>query len=186
MAETGNDRRAPMAAAPMKYREDGSADWGNMWDSFCALALDGGPPHRGTMLHARDVVRYETPEYAAVVAEITRGVELVSGLKAEAAEPGWVAVHCGDAAMAAWLGEAVNSENVQARSAGDTLFVPAGDDWTVSGEIKNVITAVAKTTHYWQEHVPPAMRYTLALQLRLETWVARLRRQLWGYRSSPR
>jgi hypothetical protein len=25
---------APMAAAVMKYREDGSVDWGNMWDSF--------------------------------------------------------------------------------------------------------------------------------------------------------
>ncbi len=24
----------PMAAAPMRYRADGSVDWGNMWDDF--------------------------------------------------------------------------------------------------------------------------------------------------------
>lgn len=23
-----------MAAAPMRYRDDGSVDWGNMWDDF--------------------------------------------------------------------------------------------------------------------------------------------------------
>lgn len=176
MAQTTTDRRAPMAAAPMKYRDDGSADWGNMWDSFCVLALDGGPPHRGSMLYAREAVRHDSPEYAAVVAEITRGIALVSGLEATPATPGWIAVHCPDAAMAAWLSEAIAGENVQARSEGATLFVPAADDFSLTGEIKNVITAVAKTTHYWHDHVPPAMKQTLAMQLRLEGWAGKLRR----------
>lgn len=165
-----------MAAAPMKYRDDGSADWGNMWDSFCALALDGGPPHRDTMLHASHDIRHQGEQYTAVVDEIVRGIALVSGLQAAAATPGWIAVDCRDAAMAAWLSEAINGENVQARSQGATLFVPAGDNWQLCGEIKNVITAVAKTTHYWHEHVPPASKQTLALQLLLERWLSRLRR----------
>lgn len=49
------DKCAPMAPAPMKYLADGSVDWGNMWDTFCVLAQDGGPPHRPTMLRARRV-----------------------------------------------------------------------------------------------------------------------------------
>ena len=178
MAANITDRRAPMAAAPMKYGDDGSADWGNMWDSFCALALDGGPPHRATMLHAPQPAHNDSAAYAAVVAEIRRGIELVSGLTTEPGAPGWVAVRCTDAAMAAWLAEAITGENVQARSEGRNLYVPAGEDWALSGEIKNVITAVAKTTHYWGEHVPPAMKQTMALQLRIEHWARSLRRRL--------
>jgi len=178
MDQTIAERRAPMAAAPMKYRDDGSADWGNMWDSFCALALDGGPPHRGTMLYADETAHHDAPSYTAVVAEIVRGIASVSGLQAEPATPGWIAVRCPHSAMAAWLAEAIVGENVQARSERTTLYVPAGDSWTVTGEIKNVVTAVAKTTHYWREHVPPAMKQTLALQQRLEGWASRLRRGL--------
>ena len=53
MASSELDKRAPMAAAPIKYQLDGSVDWGDMWDSFCVLAREGGPPHRGTMLQAQ-------------------------------------------------------------------------------------------------------------------------------------
>jgi hypothetical protein len=38
---TLEDKRAPMASAPMAYNEDGSADRGNMWDSVCVLAQEG-------------------------------------------------------------------------------------------------------------------------------------------------
>lgn len=34
--------RAPMPSAPMKYMPDGKVDWGNMWDTFCELAQEGG------------------------------------------------------------------------------------------------------------------------------------------------
>ena len=34
----------PMPAGPIVYREDGAIDWSNMWDSFCVLAQEGGPP----------------------------------------------------------------------------------------------------------------------------------------------
>jgi sirohydrochlorin cobaltochelatase len=43
-------------------------------------------------------------------------------------------------------------ENVLARREGSTLYLPAGPDFTLGGEIKNVVTVVAKTYHYWLEH----------------------------------
>jgi len=38
----------------------------------------------------------------------------------------------------------------------------------------NVITAVAKTTHYWGEHVPAQVKQTFELQARLERLRARV------------
>lgn len=168
------DKRAPMASAPMKYLPDGSVDWGNMWDTFCVLGKDGGPPHRETMLDAREECDADSDEYRFAVAEISRGIREVSGLEAAAASPGWISVRCGSPGMAHWLCEAIKQENVQARDEGVVLFVPVGASYTVKGEIKNVITAVAKTTHYWQEHVPPDIK----LALRVEEWGRRLRTRL--------
>jgi sirohydrochlorin cobaltochelatase len=155
----------------MRYAPDGQVDWGGMWDTFCALALDGGPPHRGTLLHADEGSDPASPAYLAVVAEIARGIAEVSGLRAAAAEPGWVAVRCDSAAMARWLSEAICRENVAARCSGDRLLVPAGAGFSVKGEVKNVITAVAKTSHYWREHLPEAAKSAMAAQDRLnELW----------------
>jgi sirohydrochlorin cobaltochelatase len=158
------DKRASMASAPMKYNPDGSVDWGNMWDTFCVLASEGGPPHRDTMLLAPPDVDAQSAEYLAVVEEIVRGIREVSGLVAHASEPGWVAVECHSPAMARWLYENIEQENIAAKAEGNLLFVPAGAHFTVKGEIKNVITGVAKTTHYWYEHLPPDVKRTLALQ----------------------
>jgi ABC-type nickel/cobalt efflux system permease component RcnA len=76
--------------------------------------------------------------------------------------------------MASWLSEAIQQENVQARWVGQVLLVPAGETYTLKGEIKNVITAVAKTTHYWQAHLPAEVKYTLAFQ----EWIAGLKPRL--------
>jgi sirohydrochlorin cobaltochelatase len=167
MTETVIDKRAPMASAPMKYRDDGEVDWGDMWDTFCVLALDGGPPHRGTMLYAQEEANTTTPAYQQAVREIIRGIHEVSQLHARPDKPGWMAVQCDSVAHAKWVAEAIREENIQTRSEGTLLFVPVGDYFTVKGEIKNVITAVAKTTHYWIEHLPPDVKRTLALQAQL-------------------
>ena len=66
------------------------------------------------------------------------------------------------------LAEAIEQENVQARWNGVLLLVPVGEYYSVKGEIKNVITAVAKTIHYWQEHLPQEVKSSLALQERIE------------------
>lgn len=158
------DRRAPMAAAPIKYNQDGSVDWGNMWDTFCELAQAGGPPHRGSILEPDEQADPNDPAYQHVVDELIRGIDLVSGLPAQTAAPGWVAISCIDSAMAKWLAEAILAENVRARSDEALLLVPVGAHYTLKGEIKNVITAVAKTTHYWGEHLPSEVKTTLAMQ----------------------
>lgn len=156
MATDSTTSSFPMSSAPMRYGPDGSVDWGTMWDSFCALAQEGGPPHRGAMLRAPDDADPSAPAYQSAVAEIARGIALVSDLRASAASPGWLAVACESDAMAAWLAGAIEAERVQARSDGATLYVPVGEWSDVTKEIKNIITVVAKTTHYWAEHVPAA------------------------------
>lgn len=162
-----SDRRAPMAPAPMKYDDDGSVAWGEMWDSFCILALDGGPPHRATLLRGEPGANPQSTGYQTAAAEIMRGVPLVSGLPVSRAATGWLAVRCHSAGMAQWLADAIIEENVEARAKGETLYLPCGEHFTIKGEIKNVITAVAKTTHYWREHLPPEVKQTLELQARL-------------------
>lgn len=168
MSMSVSDKRAPMASAPMKYAPNGSVDWGNMWDSFCALALDGGPPHRSTMLHPGDTSDPSSLAYQHARDEVCRGVALVSGLATRDYEPGWVAVECASAAQARWLCDAVLGENVAARCEGKLLLLPLGADYRVEYEIKNVVTAAAKTTHYWREHLPAEVKQTLALQCGLE------------------
>ena len=62
-----------------------------------------------------------------------------------------------------------------ARSVGDRVYVPVGADYTVSGEIKNVITAVAKTTHYWADHVPDEVKRAMVIEARIQRITGRLR-----------
>jgi urease accessory protein len=146
---------APMAAAALQYDADGRAAWDRMWSDFCDLALAGGPPHRDGLLEPADLtdVRERPIEYATVTAELARGIELVSGLPVDAgAAQGWVGVACADEAMAVWLLRAIVAENICVRRSGNTLYLPAGPDFRLNFEIRNVITAIAKTAHYWREH----------------------------------
>jgi sirohydrochlorin cobaltochelatase len=166
----------PMAAAPMRFNDDGSVAWDDMWDSFCVLASAGGPAHRAAMLEPDTAGDARSSAYQAAVSEIVRGIALVSGLSAAAADQvGWVRVQCTDSAMSAWLAEQITLENVRARAAGDALLVPVGAAFTVKQEIKNVVTVVAKTTHYWQDHIAAEMKSTLALEGALKKAGAALR-----------
>lgn len=181
MATMLDHKRAPMASAPMKYHENGEVAWGEMWDSFCVLALDGGPPHRGELLSSQAHPDVNQANYQFATQEIIRGVREVSGLQATHTRPGWIAVECASIPMADWLAQAVQAENVEAHSEGRHLLLPVGDAYTLKGEIKNVITAVAKTTHYWGEHIPTEVKQTLllqanlvALQKRLTGWAKKL------------
>jgi hypothetical protein len=55
--------------------------------------------------------------------------------------------------MAIWLLRAIVVENFGVRREDRVLWFPAGPDFRLEREIKDVITVVAKTTHYWQEHI---------------------------------
>lgn len=173
--KTAVDPRAPMPAGPMLYREDGQIDWQNMWGSFCMLALAGGPPHRGDLLTAPTNPDVDSEGYRLAVAEIVRGIWETSRLTAVPATPGWCAITCHSPIQARWLAEAIVEENVEARSEGALLFVPVGDNFRLKQEIKNVITAVAKTSHYWEAHLAAEVKHTLALQAALGRFTTRLR-----------
>ena len=174
-----------MPVAPMRYLPDGTVDWSNMWDSFCALASDGGPPHRGELMAAPPALDTSDPDYQFALNEIIRGVKAVSGLQAEAGPPGWVAIRCASPSMALWLCLAIKDENVDAQSNDEMLLVPVAAHYTLKGEVKSVITVVAKTTHYWAIHITPEMKTAFNLLDRIERWEARIKVWLRARRRKP-
>ena len=150
---------APMGAAGLKFDTEGSIAWNEIWTDFCDLALAGGPPHRGTLLEPVDpaVVAADSEGYDRVVHELERGIRMVTGLSiVHSAAPGWIGMACESEAMALWLLRAIVVENVTVRREDSVLYFPAGPDFRLEKEIKNVITVIAKTTHYWKEHVAAA------------------------------
>ncbi len=145
-----------MGSAGLKYGPDGKVAWDEIWTSFCDLALAGGPPHRGTLLEpgSADACLAEPEKYQQVVEEIGRGIWLVSRLPVlPRLAPGWVGVRCPDATMAAWLVRAIVVENIFARQEQTMLLLPAGPHFQLTKEIKNIITTLAKTCHYWTCHM---------------------------------
>jgi sirohydrochlorin cobaltochelatase len=149
-------RPRSMGTAKLKIDSEGKVAWGEIWTSFCDLALAGGPPHRGKLLEAvtTEEVLADPEAYQKVVDEIERGIRLVTNLPVVASRsPGWVGVRCESEEMAVWLMRAIIVENVMVRREGDILYLPAGPRFTVEREIKNVITTIAKTVHYWSAHL---------------------------------
>jgi sirohydrochlorin cobaltochelatase len=154
-----------MGSAGLKYRADGRVAWDEIWGSFCDLAMAGGPPHKGTLLEPgrRAEIEAEPDRYEEVAEEICRGVRMAADLDAEPSPiPGWVRVICSNAGMAGWLLRAIVMENVAARSAGARLDVPAAPNFRLGKEIKNVVTVVAKTSHYWLGHMPRSQQRAIA------------------------
>jgi hypothetical protein len=153
-----------MGSAGLKYGRDGRVAWDEMWQSFCDLAMAGGPPHKGTLLlpASEKEVNAEPDQYRNVTQEICRGIELVTGLVAEPSpSAGWVRVSCVNRSTAEWLLRAITTENVAVRRVGVELELPAGPFYRIEKEIKNVITVLAKTCHYWFGHTSAAHRRTI-------------------------
>jgi hypothetical protein len=142
----------PMGAAPFVWRADGRPDWAAMWTTFCELALYGGPPHRGeaARLEAGPGAGWADTE---LLAELRRGIWETTGLYAEPARPGWIAVTCDSPRMSAWLCAAIILENVEARCEDERLLLPAGPGFELGDQVKSVITVLAKTHHYWRAHL---------------------------------
>jgi len=147
---------APMSAVPLQFGPDGAVAWDAMWQGFCELALAGGPPHRGTLLEApsREEVLASSERHAEVLQELERGIRLITKLDVHRdTPPGWIGVVCHSEAMAIWMLRAIVVENVIARREGRVLYLPAGPRFSLAGEVKNIITALAKSHHYWVQHV---------------------------------
>jgi sirohydrochlorin cobaltochelatase len=154
-----------MGSAGLKYGRDGKVAWNEIWGSFCDLAMAGGPPHKGVLLEPgrKEEIDAQRDRYREVIDEICRGITMVTGLCAEPSPvSGWVRMYCTSAAMAGWLARAVVMENVSASFKGLRLDLPAGPSYRIDKEIKNVITVIAKTCHYWLEHTSPARHQAIA------------------------
>jgi sirohydrochlorin cobaltochelatase len=154
----------PMKSAGLKYAADGSVAWDQVWGSFCDLAMAGGPPHKGALLEPgdADAIDAAPDRYRDVVEEIGRGITMVTDLPADEGDPGWVRVKCFSPEMAAWLLRAIVMENVAARGSAMTLDLPAAPHFRLEKEVKNVITVIAKTCHYWMGHMPRDQKRAIA------------------------
>ena len=150
-----NVSAAPMGAAGLIYSADGKVAWDEIWQGFCDLALAGGPPHRGTLLEpvSPESVTIDLEGYKKVLQELKRGIEMVTHLPiVQSTTPGWIGMECDSEDMALWLLRAIVVENISVRREDKILYFPAGPNFRLEKEIKNIITVVAKTNHYWQEH----------------------------------
>jgi hypothetical protein len=158
-----NVRPTSMGSAGLRFDADGRVAWNDIWATFCDLAMAGGPPHKGTLLEPAQPAAIDAArgQYDLVVREICRGIGMVTGLTAEEGEPGWIRLRCHDTTMAGWLLRAIVMENVSARADGVTLELPAGPTYRLEKEIKNVITVIAKTCHYWVGHVPRSQQLAI-------------------------
>jgi len=154
-----------MGSASLKYGDDGRVAWDEIWTSYCDLALAGGPPHRGTWLNPAtpEEAAADSETYQTVVEEIGRGIWMVTGLNVlPRVAPGWVGVLCRTETMASWLVRAIAAENVSARCEGTLLYLPAGPQFRLAKEIKNVVTSVAKTCHHWTDHMSRGQQAAVA------------------------
>jgi sirohydrochlorin cobaltochelatase len=154
-----------MGSASLKYGADGRVAWNDIWATFCDLAMAGGPPHKGTLLEPGSRVQIDAqPDlYEQVTGEIRRGVTMVTDLEARLSPTsGWVRVACLSEGMAGWLVRAIVMENVAARADGAMLDLPAAPHFRLEKEIKNVVTVIAKTCHYWIGHLPRAQQLAIA------------------------
>jgi len=157
--QTMTPSAAPMGAAALKLDTEGNAAWDEIWTDFCDLALAGGPSHRGTLLEPvnPDEIAADPEGYVRVLHELERGIGMVTGRPiVRSASPGWIGMECDSEEMALWLLRAIIVENVSVRREEKTLYFPAGPSFRLDKEIKNVITVIAKTTHYWNEHASTA------------------------------
>jgi hypothetical protein len=157
----------PMRSAGLKFADDGKVAWDEIWGNFCDLAMAGGPPHKGKLLEpgTAAAVAADPVAYQGVVDEICRGISMVTDLPADPSpHTGWVRVHCYTGSMAGWLLRAITMENVAARVERLALDLPAAPAFRLEKEIKNVITVIAKTCHYWMGHMKRAQRDAIAAQ----------------------
>jgi sirohydrochlorin cobaltochelatase len=147
-------KNAPMAAAPLVFNEQGEVQWDQMWDSFCLLAKEGGPPHRGDLLQGRGLVNNDvtSKQYLYAAAQIIRALQMLTPYNIVDKRDGWVEVQLKSKNQARWFAEIIRLENVECKVAGKTILLPVHDDFVLEKEIKNVVTVVAKAQHYWENH----------------------------------
>ncbi len=159
---------APMPGAALQYDDEGRVAWNRIWQAFCDLAIAGGPPHKGRLLGpgSYTLIGDHPDDHLYVLDELGRGLTMASELPSqESPHLGWIRVLCHSETMAAWMYRAITTENVAVRRDRRALDLPASPAFTVAKEIKNVVTVVAKATHYWMNHIPREQKTAIATLL---------------------
>lgn len=162
-----NVQPVSMGSASLKFDAANKVAWDEIWDHFCDLAMAGGPPHKGKLLEPASPAEVDAQpdRYRAVVQEICRGIRMVSTLAVEpSANPGWVRVMCSTEVMAGWMVRAIVMENVAARAGGTVIELPAGPHYRLEKEVKNVVTVIAKTFHYFDGHIGTGQQRRIAAE----------------------
>ena len=157
-----------MGSAGLKYGADGQVAWNEMWATFCDLAMAGGPPHKGALLEPRRAPRWRrspnaTTRWSRKSAAASRWSPTSAPTRPRS--PAGSTSTASSEAMAGWLLRAIVMENVSARTEGLALALPAGPDYRLEKEIKNVVTVIAKTCHYWTGHMWLPQRRKIAALL---------------------
>lgn len=147
-------KNAPMSSAPFVYDKYGNVEWDKMWDSFCVLAENGGPAHRATILSSKGIQNnIDSDEYKKSAEEIINAIKKVSGYQAWDNRDGWIGIKLFNKNVAKWYSKIINSENVECKVEGSSIFLPVNDDFSLEKEIKNVVTVIAKSSDYWKFHM---------------------------------
>lgn len=145
----------PMGSAPFVYDENGNVAWNKMWSSFCYLAREGGPPHRGDLLKTDpNTVNIHDPKFEKNLNEVIRAYKMLLPYKVEyAVSTPEVVVNLPFTKMAKWFEETILLENVFVRREKNKIFVVVSEKYELEKEIKNLVTVFAKTFHYWDLHM---------------------------------
>ncbi len=147
------EKNAPMKSAPFAYENDGKVAWDKMWDSYCYLAKEGGAPHRETMLRGKGENNdLQSQNYQNAVKEILRAYKLLIPYRSIERSAGWIGVKLYSKNMADWFRDIICSENVECKHEGKSILLPVNDDYRLEFEVKNLVTVIGKTYHYWHLH----------------------------------
>ena len=121
---------------------------GQMWGSFCDLAMAGGPPHKGTLLEpaSRAAVTAHATRYGKVLHEIRRGIMLVPASRCVSRRRRAGFGHVLQSAMAGWLLRAIVMKNIAARATSRALDLPLGPDYRLEKEIERHTSSPGRAT----------------------------------------
>lgn len=147
----------PMASAPFVYDEQGRIAWDKMWESYCYLAKDGGPAHRGEAQKIEKVDRdmlsvAKNSNFSKISEEALRGVSLILPYPIKIDNKGWLIISLVSENVAKWFCEVINEENVVCEQHEKDIYLPLNDTFDIDHDVKSIITVAGKAHHYWTKH----------------------------------
>ena len=152
MSTTNDEQTAPqpMASAPFLWQEDGRPDWGNMWTSFCELAL----LRRASAARPRERARARPPATPPTpTTRCWRRCAGASGRRRALRRVGCTGLARRHLRLA--VDGRVDGRGDRARERRRPRGPRIGcccrrAQDMLQDEVKSIVTVVAKTHHYWQ------------------------------------